>query len=97
MCELLPLWSAVCCQFFKGSQKTATSGNAESNFKVTKQCLDDIIPCSVDKFVHAHMDMNEGQIIEASQNYIKFINENDKLNFDQMDDGRMDAHSSALN
>lgn len=95
LCELLPLCSAVCCQFFKGSQKTATSGNVESNFKVTKQCLDDIIPCSVDKFVHAHIDMIEGQVIEASQHYIKFINENDELDFDQMgdlgmDDGGMD-------
>lgn len=58
---------------------------------MTKQCLDDIIPCSVDILVHAHMDMIEGQIIEASQNYIKFIDENGKLNFDQMDHGRIDV------
>lgn len=82
LCKLFPLWSAICCQFFTKSDKTASSGNVESHIKVMKQSMEDVIPCSVDKFVQENMDMVEGMIIDASQSYIKFISDTGELVFD---------------
>lgn len=42
----------------------------------------DVIPCSVDKFVQENMNMVEGLIIEASQDYIRFVNEAGELQFE---------------
>lgn len=80
--RLFPLWSAICCPFFPGSEPIASSGNVESHIKVVKQSMEQLIPCSVDKFVQENMDMNAGLIIEASQNYIKFISDPEKMEFD---------------
>lgn len=80
--RLLPLWSAICCQFFPGSEPIASTGNVESHIKVLKQSMEDVIPCSVDKFVQENMDMVGGLIIEASQNYIRFISDADRMEFD---------------
>lgn len=82
LCRLFPLWSAVCCQFFPNSESTASSGNVESHIKVMKQSMEDVIPCSVDKFVHENLDMVEGMIIEASQDYIQFISSTGAMEFD---------------
>lgn len=82
LCRLFPLWSGICCQFFPRSRPTASTGNVESHIKVLKQSMEDIIPCSVDRFVQENMDMVEGMIIEASQNYIKFITDTGEMEFD---------------
>lgn len=42
--------------------------------------LEGIILCSVDKFVQENMDMIEGMIIEASQDYINFVCDVDVTN-----------------
>lgn len=86
LCKLYPLWSAICCQFFVGSKPIATSASVESHIKVMKQSLEGIIPCSVDKFVQENMDMIEGMIIEASQDYIKFVSEPKQKSFDVTED-----------
>lgn len=73
LCKLLPLWSAICCKHFKDAPLTATSTNSESYFNDVKLCHRDIIPCAADKFVEADLDLINGMIIDASQNYIKFV------------------------
>lgn len=73
ICKLYPIWSAICCQFFTGSKPFGTSASVESHIKVMKQSLEGIIPCSVDKFVQENMNLIEGMIIEASQDYIRFV------------------------
>ncbi len=80
--HLLPLWSAICCPFFPGSEPIASSGNVESHIKVVKQSMEQLIPCSVDRFVQENMNMNAGLIIEASQSYIKFISNPETMEFD---------------
>lgn len=81
LCRLFPLWSAICCQFFPQSEPTASSGNVESHIKVLKQSMEDTIPCAVDVFIQDNMDMNEGLVIDASQNYIKFISKTGEMEF----------------
>lgn len=49
--KTLPIWSAINCQFFDGSEETATSTNVESYFKDCKRSHRDLIPCRVDAFV----------------------------------------------
>lgn len=66
LCRLFPLWSAICCQFFAGSESKASTANIESHFKVVKQSMEFIIPCSVDQFAQEDMDLVDGLIIEAS-------------------------------
>lgn len=73
LCKLFPLWSSICCQFFKGSKSVASSASVESHIKVMKQSLEGVIPCSIDQFVQQNMDLIEGMIIEASQDYINFV------------------------
>lgn len=75
LCKLLPLWSAISCDIFDISEDTFSSANVECEFKNLKQALNDIIPCSMDTFVQEHIELINGQILEASQNenYIKFI------------------------
>lgn len=80
--NLLPLWSAICCPFFPGSEPTDSFGNVESHIKVVKQSMEQIIPCSVDIFVQENMNMNAGLIIDASQSYIKFISDPKTMEFD---------------
>lgn len=77
LCKLLPLWSAISCDIFGMSEPTFSSSNVECEFKNLKQALDDIIPCSIDTLVPEHIELMNGQILEAShhQNYIKFIGE----------------------
>lgn len=53
--RLLPLWSAICCRFFPGSEPIASSRNAESH--INKQSMEDVVPCSVDKFVQENMEL----------------------------------------
>lgn len=84
--KLYPLWSAICCQFFNGSKLTASSASVESHIKVMKQSLEGVIPCSVDKFVQENMEMIEGMIIEASQDYIKFVSEPNEKSIDVTED-----------
>lgn len=82
LCKLFPLWGSICCQFFPGSKPTATTASVESHMKVLKQSMQDVIPCSVDKFVQENMDMNQGLIIESSQDYIKFITDDGQMQFE---------------
>lgn len=66
------LWSGVCSSFYN-APNTASSANVESYFKNVKQTLDSMIPCRVDEFVCAHIDMMEGMNKEASISYVEFI------------------------
>lgn len=75
LCKLLPLWSAISCEIFGIAEPTASSSNVECDFKNLKQALDEIIPCSIDTLVEEHIELINGQVLEAShhKNYIKFI------------------------
>lgn len=66
------LWSALATPYFETPNR-ASSANVESYFKHVKSTLDSIIPCRVDNFVCAHIEMIDGMIKEASQEYIHFI------------------------
>lgn len=68
----------------------------ESYFNDMKQCHKDIIPCSADKFVQADLDLIKGMIIDASQNYIEFINDitletTNEVNMDENGDISMET------
>lgn len=73
LCKTMLLWTGMCCQLFKSSNVTASSGNAESAFKNIKQSLAEIIPTSVDNFVKHHLQMIDGDVKEASQKYLTFV------------------------
>lgn len=75
LCKLLPLWSAISCEIFGISEPTSSSSNVECDFKNLKQALDEIIPCSIDTLVQEHIELINGQVLEAShhENYIEFI------------------------
>lgn len=98
LCKLLPLWSGICCKYFKGSELFASSGNVESYFKDVKLSHRDLIPCSVDLFVQANFDTTNGMIIDASQNYIEYVADNaGTTGFDTTNDeisDRTDAHKA---
>lgn len=66
------LWTGICSPFFNAA-KTASTANIESYFKNVKQTLESTIPCRVDEFVCAHIDMMEGMNKDASLTYIEFI------------------------
>lgn len=66
------LWTGICSSFFN-APNTASSANVESYFKNVKQTLNSIIPCRVDEFVCAHIDMMEGLNREASLTYVEFV------------------------
>ncbi len=71
--KTLPIWSAVNCQFFEGSEETATSTNVESYFKDCKRSHRDLIPCRVDALVSEDIKLIDGWVIEASQKYLRSI------------------------
>lgn len=73
LAKTLPIWSAINCQFFEGSEETATSTNVESYFKDCKRCHRDLIPCRVDSFVTEDIKLIDGWVIEASQKYVQNI------------------------
>lgn len=87
LCKLLPLWSAICYKHFKGAPLIATSANSESYFNDLKLSHHDIIPCSADKFVEADLELINGMIIDASQNYIEFVR---NVTMNPMDETVMD-------
>lgn len=73
LAKTLPIWSPVNCQFFNGSDETASTAHCESYFKDCKLSHKDIIPCRVDTFVAEDVKMIDGCVIEASQAYITSI------------------------
>lgn len=66
------LWSGVAASFFNAPPR-ASSAHVESYFKHLKADLEPIIPGRVDEVVIAHIDLIEGMILDASQNYIEFV------------------------
>lgn len=110
LCKMLPLWSAICIDFFNISDITSSSANVESYFKEVKQSFKDFIPCSVDKFMVEILDMTKSMIIEASHNskYVRFIGDipinetsdeeiNDSTSFTANIETTEDLSSSGLN
>lgn len=93
LCKLLPLWSGICCKYFEGSELFASSANVESYFKDVKLSHKGLLPCSVDLFLQANIDMTNGLISDASQNYIEYVADNagttgfDTTNDDIEDEG----------
>lgn len=73
LCKTLVLWSALNTKFFKADENANSTANVESYFKDVKMSLKDEIPCRVDEFIAAHIDMINGMIIDASQDYVEFV------------------------
>lgn len=74
LCKSLVLWSAVNAKFFKADVNANSTANVESYFKDVKTSLKNEIPCRADEFIAAHIDMINGMVIDASQDYVEFVN-----------------------
>lgn len=69
LCKLLPLWSAVSCQFFDSPYRTGTSWQSETWFKNLKQMHGEEIPCSLDDFVQRDLRLTNASVVLASRRY----------------------------
>lgn len=74
LCKTIFLWSAVNAKFFHANKNANSTANVESYFKDVKTSLKDKIPCRVDEFLAEHIDMINGMTIDASQDYVEFVN-----------------------
>lgn len=70
--ESLVLWSGVAASHF-GAPARASSAHVECYFKNIKKDLQSVIPGRVDEVVAAHIELIDGMIFDASQNYIEFV------------------------
>lgn len=71
-CQSLVLWSGINASYFNAPNEASTA-NVECYFKNVKQQLATTIPCRVDEFVCAHIQMMEGINREVSRNFIDFV------------------------
>lgn len=74
LCQTILLWSCVACKHFGVEPKPSSTANVESYFSDTKNCLSQIIPSRLDKFIIEHIDMIDGMIKNASLKYVKSVN-----------------------
>lgn len=73
LCKTFVLWSGVNAQFFKADVNANTSANVQSHFKDVKKDLKDKIPCRVGEFIGEHIEMIDGMVLDASQEYVEFV------------------------
>lgn len=73
LCHMLPIWSAVCCEFFNSPNLVGSSWSSETGFKNTKQLHGEKLPCSVDEFVKSDLEFNNGTVVDASKRYLTQI------------------------
>ncbi|XP_055308869.1 uncharacterized protein LOC129572793, partial [Sitodiplosis mosellana] len=69
--ETLVLWSGINAQFFN-ADVSASSANVESYFKDLKSSIPHL-PCRADVFMQEHIEMINGMIVDASQEYVNFV------------------------
>lgn len=72
LCETLVLWSGINAQFFNVDPDANSSANVESYFKDVKTSLPNL-PCRADEFLQDHIEMINGMIVDASQEYVEFV------------------------
>lgn len=72
LCETLVLWSGINAQFFNVDPNTNSSANVESYFKDVKTSLPNL-PCRADEFLQEHIEMINGMVLDASQQYVEFV------------------------
>lgn len=72
LCQTLVLWSGVAASHFDAPAR-ASSAYVEGYFKHLKSDLESVFPARADESVIAHIDLLDRMIIEASQEYIEFI------------------------
>lgn len=70
--ESVVLWSGVAATHFSAPPR-ASSAHVESHFKHLKNDLQSVIPARPDEAVVAYIDLIDGMVVDASQNYIEFV------------------------
>lgn len=70
--QSLVLWSGINAHYFNSPIEASTS-NVECYFKNVKQQVDVKLPCRVDQFICAHIQMMEGINRQVSLGLIKFV------------------------
>lgn len=70
--QTLVLWSSINASCFNSPNEASTS-DVECYFKNVKQQVDVNLPCRLDEFICAHIQMMEGIHRQVSQGFIQFI------------------------